>query len=162
MSKRSTLAVASMTFLLAAAPAVAQSPTGQSVTATGTAQTRVLPKNRHNNASIVRAVETARKASIGAAISEAHGYAVDYANATGLTLGGVLSISDASPNGFYGPFLGGQTGPFGVNQYCGTVERLIGKPPRPPSHKKPKFKKVHQCLVPRFASISLTVTYSAS
>jgi hypothetical protein len=131
----------------------------QTVTATGTGQGRVLPKNRRSNASIVAAVDAARKASIGSAVSEAHEYAVDYATAVGLTLGSVMSVSDVQTNGFgfYGP---GQTvGPFGPDQYCGTVEQVVG---RPVKGKRPKLKKVHRCIVPRFADTTLTVTYSAS
>jgi hypothetical protein len=129
----------------------------QTVTATGTGQARVLPKNRHNNASIVAAVDVAHKASIGSAVSEAHEYAVDYATAVGLKLGSVMSVSDVQTNSFYGP--GQATGPFGPDQYCGTVERVV----RPPvKGKRPKLKKVHRCIVPRFAYTTLTVTYSAS
>jgi len=129
----------------------------QTVTATGTGQARVLPKNRHNNPSIVAAVDAAHKKSIGSAISEAHEYAVDYATAVGLTLGSVMSVSDVQTNSFYGP--GQISGPFGPDQYCGTVEQLVG---RPAKGKRPKFKKVHRCIVPRFAYTTLTVTYSAS
>lgn len=145
--------------LLAAGPPVAQAAPSQpqSVTATGTAETRVVPTNRHNNASIAAAVDAARKASIGGAVSQAHEYAQQYAAAVGLTLGSVISVSDVQSNNFYGS--GQFLGPFGPNQYCGTVRKLIGKPVR---GKKPKFKKVHRCLVPRFASTTLTVAYSAS
>ncbi|HEY2160638.1 MAG TPA: hypothetical protein VGH24_04980 [Solirubrobacteraceae bacterium] len=94
------------------------------------------------------------------ALSDAHEYALDYAHATGLTLGGVISVSDAQQGGFYGP---GGPGPFGgafgPNQYCGTVEVVTGKPVK---GKRPKVKKVHRCFVPRFAYTTLTVTYSAS
>jgi hypothetical protein len=117
----------------------------------------VAPRNRHSNASIVAAVERAHRASIAGALKQAHEYAVLYAKAVGLTLGSVVSVSDAQ-NGFYGPGRFG-FGPFGINQYCGTISQPVG-----PSVKgKPrKFKKVHRCIVPRFASATLTVTYSAT
>jgi uncharacterized protein YggE len=160
MRRRLTF-VASMVVagLLVAGPASAQSTSGpsQTVTATGTGQTRVLPKNRNSNASIAAAVDAARKASIAGAIRDAQQYGQDYAASAGLTLGGVISISDVQSNGFYGP--GPQLGPFGPNQYCGSVELLVGKPVK---GKKPKFKKVHRCVVPPFAYTTLTVIYSAS
>jgi len=159
MQRRSALAGAVIAALAITGPAVAQSAPSQSaqtITATGTGQTRVLPKNRHSNASIAAAVDAARKASISGALSEAHEYALDYAKALGMTLGSVLSVTDAQ-NGFYGP--GQLIGPFGPGQYCGTVRRPVG---RPVKGKKPTFKTVHRCFVPRFAFITLSVTYAAS
>lgn len=61
------------------------------------------PANRHSTASIAAAVNGARKASIAGAVRQAHEDARDYAPAVGLTLGGVISISDVQGNGFYGP-----------------------------------------------------------
>jgi uncharacterized protein YggE len=161
MSRRLVLVAPVVVALLAAGPAAAQqAPTqAQTITATGTGQSRVLPKNRHSSASIAAAVEAARKASIGSALSQAREYAREYAKAVGLALGSVISVSDAQPSGFYPPGPGAFGGPFGQNQYCGTIHRVVG---RPTPGKRPKFKKVHRCFVPRFASKTLTVTYSAS
>jgi uncharacterized protein YggE len=152
--------VAAIAILLGAMPAIAQSApssTGDTITATGTGQTRVMPKDRHRNASIAAAVDRAHKASIGGALKEAHEYAADYAKAVGLKLGSVISVSDAA-NGFYGPGPLG-IGPFGPGQYCGQIRRVVG---RPVKGQKPRFKTVHRCIVPRFAYATLTVTYSAS
>jgi uncharacterized protein YggE len=160
MSKRALLGIIAVTALGAASPAAAASPPStpsKSVTATGTGQAPVKPANRHNNASIVAAVDAAHVKSISGAMSQAHEYATDYAQAAGLTLGDVLSVSDAQNNGFYGP--GPFFGPFGVNQYCGTIAQPVG--PRVKGHKR-KFRKVHRCFVPPFAFTTLTVTYSAS
>jgi uncharacterized protein YggE len=145
--------------LVAAAPAVAQSPQTQdkTVTATGTGQAPVHPKNRHSNASIAAAVDAAHRAAIGSALDEAHEYALDYAKGTGLTLGGVISVSDATANGFYGP--GAFFGPFGPNQYCGTTEQPVGKVV---PGIRPKLKKVHRCFVPPVSYTTLTVTFAAS
>ena len=162
MKRWVSLGAAMVAALSVAAPAGAQptsTSTVQTITATGTGQTRVLPKNRRSNASIAAAVDAARKASIGGALMEAHEYAIDYAQAVGVTLGNVISVSDAQTNGPYGPGPYAAIGPFGPGQYCGTVRQVVG---RPVKGQKPKLKKVHRCFVPRFASISLTVTYSAS
>ena len=162
MLGRGVMVTAAAAALLAAAPAgaqQAQTQQGQTITATGTGQARVHPKNRNSNASIAAAVDAARKVSVRSALKEAREYAGTYAAATGMTLGSVISVSDQSTNGFYGfggPFLG----PFGPNQYCGTIEQLVG--PRPAPGQRPKLKKVHRCIVPRFAYTTLTVTYGAS
>jgi hypothetical protein len=144
--------------LLASAPAVAAGTS--SVTATGTGEARVLPKNRHNNASIATAYEAARKASIAGAVKDAHGYAVDYARAVGLALGPVVSVSDQQTSGFYGPG-SGFFGPFGEGQFCGTehlaiIKRVKGRT------KVIGTRKVHRCIVPKFASTVLTLTYAAT
>jgi len=157
--KRGVLGAAVIALLLGTTPAIAQpatSSTAQTITATGTAQKRVVPKNRSSNASIAAAVEKAHKASIAGALKEAHEYAVLYAKAVGMTLGNVISVSDAQ-NGFYGP--GTIIGPFGPGRFCGTLTRIVG---RPVKGQKPKLKRVHRCFVPQFASATLTVTYAAT
>ena len=71
---------------------------------------------------------------------------------------GAISVSDAQSAGvFYGP---GPIafGPFGPDQYCGTVQQPVG---RPVNGQKPTAKKVHRCVVPPFEYVTLTVTYSA-
>lgn len=159
MSGRAVLAAAAAASLLAASPALGDTE-GKTVTATGTGQVRVKPKDRHSNASIVAAFDAARKAAIGGALSDAHEYALAYAHGVGLTLGGVISVSDAQTNGFYGPFgPGTYFGPFGPNKFCGRTRQLLG---RPAPGVKPTFKRVYRCFVPPFASTTLTVTYSAS
>jgi hypothetical protein len=162
MSGRVVLAtVVTAAALFVAAPALGQSSTdGKTVTATGTGQARVHPKNRHSNSSIAAAVDAAHQAAIASALKEAHEYAVDYASAVGLTLGNILSVSDASANGFFGPYgPGGFFGPFGPGRYCGTTRRLLN---HPGPGVKPVFKKVHRCIVPPFSYTTLTVTYAAS
>ncbi|HET6867775.1 MAG TPA: hypothetical protein VFH80_17795 [Solirubrobacteraceae bacterium] len=157
--RRGVLGAVVLALLLGTAPAIAQpatSSTTQTITATGTAQKRVVPKDRTSNASIAAAVEKAHKASIAGALKQAHEYAVLYAKAVGMTLGNVISVSDAQNGFFYGP---GTIGPFGPGQFCGTVRRPVGKPVK---GQKPKLKKVHRCFVPAFASASLTVTYAAT
>lgn len=158
MFRRWTGLLAAVIVLGTAGPALAAS--GGTVTATGTGQSAVRPSDRNSNASIVAAVDAARQASIAGAIAQAREYAQQYATAVGLTLGGVLSISDAvNGGGFYGP--GPFFGSFGPNQYCGTVRQPIRTGPKG-HHRITGFKKVHRCFVPPFAYVTLTVTYQAS
>ena len=144
--------------VLAAVPAAAAAAAG-TVTATGTGERAVHPTNRHDNASIVSAYDAARQAAIGGALKDAHTNALAYAEGVGLTLGPVVSVSDAQNSPFYGP--GEFVGPFGPNQFCGTVRRAILKKEKNGRRKVVGTKKVHRCIVPSFASVSLTVTYSA-
>jgi hypothetical protein len=146
--------------LAGSAPAIADQ-TAKTVTATGSAVVKVVPKDRQSNASIKAAVEAAHQAGIPEALRDAHGYALKYAKATGLTLGSIVSVSDVPGNGtgYIGPF--GFYGPFGPNQYCGTVHRAIVKVVNG-KRRVVGTKRVHRCIVPPFEATSLTVAYSAS
>jgi hypothetical protein len=143
---------------LAGASSAAAAQAG-TITATGASQHAVHPSDRHNNASIASAYDAARKAAVGGALQQAHEYAVLYARAAGLTLGTVQSVSDVQNSPFYGsgPFLG----PFGPDQFCGTVRQPIFKKGKNGKRKVVGTKKVHRCFVPGSASVTLTVTYSA-
>jgi uncharacterized protein YggE len=157
MSPRSLVLVPVVAALVAAAPATADQ--SKSVTATGSAQVKVVPKDRQSNASIQAAVEAAHQAGIPGAIKDAHGYAVKYARAAGLTLGPIESVSDASNNAFgYGPAF---YGPFGPDKFCGTIRRAIFKVVDG-KRKVIGTRKVHRCIVPPFVTTVLTVTYSAT
>jgi hypothetical protein len=158
MSRCSLWLAPLLAMLLAAAPAVADQ--SKSVTATGTATAKVIPTNRHSNASIKAAVEAARKAGIKPAIDNAREYALRYAQAAGLALGPVISVSDVQSNGFAyygGPFIG----PFGPDQYCGFIRRTTAKLVAGKKKLVPG-KRIRRCFVPAFESTTLTVTYSAT
>jgi hypothetical protein len=155
MSRRLLVLVPVVTVLMAG-PAWADQ--AKSVTATGTAAVKVVPKDRNSDASIAAAVEAAQVASIPGAMAQAREYALRYAQAAGLTLGAVVSVSDAQNGGYGGGPFGG---PFGPNQFCGIVPQPIFKVVK---HRRKQVgtKQVRRCFVPRFASATLTVTYSAT
>jgi len=159
MSRRLLVLVGIVAGLTSAAPAVAASST--TVTATGTKLVRVTPSNRKSNSSIAAAVAIALKGGIDGALAAARENAVSYANATGLTLGAVVSVSDVQNNGnSFGPFGGGFFGPFGPDQYCGIERRPVFRV----VHRRRKLvrvRKFHACIVPPFEVTTLTVTYSA-
>lgn len=158
---RRCVTVAAVTLIAALGAAQAASAqSGDTITATGTGQAKVTPKNRHNSNSIATAYDAARQAAIKGALSEAHEYAVDYAEGVGLTLGSVISVTDAQANGFYEPDQIIE-GPFGPDKFCGkegvpVFKKVNGK------RKLVKIKREHRCFVPANADITLTVTYSAS
>ncbi len=161
MSRRSLALAPVLAALTLAPPALAD--TTKSVTATGSFEVRVVPANRHSNASIASAVAAAQKAAVPGALSQARTNALLYAHDAGLTLGSVLSVSDAQSSGFYGPYggPGGFTGPFGPGRYCGTERRPVFK--RVGAKVKViRVRKFHSCYVPRFASTTLTVTFAAT
>ncbi len=163
MSRRLLVLAGVLAGLTSATPAIAASSTPGSVTATGTQLTRVLPTNRKSNSSIQAAVTAAQKAGINGALAAAHDNAVSYAQAAGLTLGTIISVSDVQNNGggFYGPYGGGPYyGSFGPDQYCGTQRRPVfrivnGK------RKLVRVKKSRVCYVPRYEATTLSVTYNA-
>jgi hypothetical protein len=124
------------------------------ITAVGTAQEKVTPKDPKDNQSIRDAVETAHKASIPAAIQEAKEEGAALAGASGLTLGAIQSVDENLSNGFYGGY--GFYTPFGPNQYCGTVTRRVKKN----GHRVSK--KVHRCYVPPFVATSVAVTFATA
>ncbi len=144
-----------------AAPAPGVSATGPTITATGTGQAPVTPQDRHNSASIAAAVKAAGQAAVPLAFQAAHDQAVRYAQIAGLTLGAVQSISDTqNGNGAYVPY-GPFGGPFGPGQYCGTVRQPVFRMVK--GHRKLiRVKRVYRCFVPRFASLSVSLTYNAS
>jgi hypothetical protein len=78
-----------------------------------------------------------------------------------MTLGAVLSVSDVqnSPFSGPGPFF---FGPFGPDQFCGTLRQPIFKKGTNGKRKVVGTRKVHRCIVPSAASVTLTVTYLAS
>lgn len=152
--------------LLLVGPAAAADQS-KSITATGVGTVKVVPTDRKSESSIEKAVDVARKAGIKLALKQAHEYAELYAKASGLTLGSVISVSDATSQGisgygFYGgPPYGPFYGPFGPNKYCGILrqpvfKRVNGK------RKIVGTKRVRRCLVPRIEATSLAVTYSAT
>jgi hypothetical protein len=124
------------------------------ITAVGTAQEKVTPKDPKDNQSIKDAVDAAHKASIPAAIQEAKEEGTALAAASGLTLGAIQSIDENVNNG---PYIGyGFYTPFGPNQYCGTTTRRVKKN----GHRVSK--KVHRCYVPPFVATSVAVTFATA
>jgi hypothetical protein len=80
--------------------------------------------------------------------------ATDTVTATG------TSQSAVQNSVFYGP--GQFISPFGPNQFCGTLRQPIIKKEKNGRRKVVGTKKVHRCIVPRSAFVTLTVTYSAT
>jgi uncharacterized protein YggE len=103
------------------AGALAQA-TPPTLTASGTASAVPEPDNRRSETSIRAAVEAAEADALPRAVADARTHATALAAAAGLTLGALISISDAAPTSpyfsFYGPL-----GTFANGRYCGQVRR---------------------------------------
>jgi uncharacterized protein YggE len=142
------------------APAAASAASDQTITSLGTAQAKVRPANRHNNASIVKAVNVAYKRAVPAALADAREDAEQIAVASGMTLGAIQSVDEnVNGGGYYGPspFFG----PFGLNQYCGVVSRRFHRRDAAGVlHTRVRKQKV--CHVPDFAFSTLAVTFAAT
>jgi hypothetical protein len=102
-------------------------PTGASaqatpptLTATGTASAAPDPDDPRSESSIRAAVEAAEASALPRAVADARAHATALAAAAGLTLGALVSISDApvNPYSYYG-----QLGTFPNGRYCGRVRR---------------------------------------
>jgi uncharacterized protein YggE len=156
--------VAAAALLVPAADAQAPAAPAKSVTTLGIASVSVKPEDRKSNASIKEAVEAADDAARPKAIASARERATELAQAAGLTLGGITSVSEASNAPYYGPFgvPYALQGTFGPGKYCGQVRssRLVrdsnGRTRR-------VFGKRHRvCRVPPNVTVSLTVTFAAT
>jgi hypothetical protein len=132
----------------------------QTITAVGTAQEKVTPKDRTDNKSISDAVDAAHKASIPAAIQEAREEATLLAQETGLTLGAVQSVDENVAGGAFG-YGYGTLAPFGPGQYCGTVTRVHVHRDKNGHRHTTRTRKRH-CYVPPFVATSVAVTFAAS
>jgi uncharacterized protein DUF541 len=145
--------------------ATAQTPaSGKTVTAVGLGQVNVTPKDRHNNASIVAAVEASEAKAIPQAVQTARERASKLAQAGGLTLGAVQSVEEVQNQfPFYGP--GGPNAypaPFGKDKYCGDERRPRFRRDANGRRRVVGTHTVHVCRPPRFVIINLSVTFAAT
>jgi Protein of unknown function (DUF541) len=155
-----TLAVA---VLPSAALAQQASPPGPTVTATGTAQIKPAPGDRHSDNSIRAAVEAAYAKALPQAVADARADAARLATAAGLSLGPLVSISDAQAAG-YPPFIyAPQNGTFGNGHFCGQVRNFRTKVGPNGVRRRILLKGTHKvCRVPGTVAASVSVTYAVA
>lgn len=136
---------------------------GQTITAIGTTQVKVVAPAPLTNAKIVSAVAVARRAAVPLAVNAAEVQATRLAIAAGLQPGAILSVEESGPSPFGGYYFGPPTGRFGPNQYCGQVQRVRraprtnGRPGRVISRRT-----VTRCYKPPVVAITVAVTYAAT
>jgi hypothetical protein len=160
MSRSRCLLVASSILALVPASAAAQQPAGRTVAATGVASVRVsAPSDRTHEAPIRAAVEAAEAKALPRALADARAKAADLAKLSGLTLGGIESISDAAVSA-YGPF--GFYGTFGPDRFCGTIRTSVFKRGKDGKRHRVGSRTRHTCRVPATVTSTLTVTFAAT
>jgi len=130
----------------------------QTIVAHGSGRVNVAAPARRSDATIERAVQTARVAAMPRAIAAAQAEARALARAAGLGLGAPVAISrDASPYGYWDP----DGGRFGPGRWCGTITSF--RTVRRADGTRKRIRRSHRgCPVPRDATVRLTVTFATS
>jgi hypothetical protein len=161
MSRSRCLLVASTVAVLLPASAHAQTPgPDRTLEATGVASVKVkAPSDRTHEAPIRAAVEAAEDKALPRALADARSKATDLARLSGLTLGAIVSISDA-PTSPYGPF--GFYGTFGPDRFCGTIRTVVFKRGKDGKRHRVGTRTRHTCRVPPFVTSSLSVTFAVA
>jgi hypothetical protein len=150
--------VAALTFIVL--PVSAAGAQDRSVAAQGVASVKVKPpSDRKHEAPIRAAVEAAEHKSLPRAIADARSKATDLARLAGLTLGPIVSISDA-PTSPYGPFYGFY-GTFGPDRFCGTIRTSVFKRNKAGKRVRVGTRTRHTCRVPSTVTSTVVVTFAA-
>jgi hypothetical protein len=158
-----TLVTASAAVLSAAvlaAPAGAQAPLAptRTIVAVGASSASVSPADRKSNPSIKAAVDAAAKQALPEAITEGRDEAGELAAAAGVTLGELVTISNA-PLSPYGPF-SYSLGPFGPGQFCGDRTVAVVRRDAQGRRRVVGRRKRHVCIVPPRVTQQVTLTYA--
>lgn len=140
---------------------------GETVSAYGTGQVTVAPKNPKSEKSIRAAVAAAQQRSLPLAVGNARINAQAIADAAGLTLGGVMTVAQQINPYLIGGFGGGIVltpgngivGPFN-GKFCGRVTRPVFKKV---NGKRKVVRRVRErrCFVPGAVANTLEVTFHA-
>ena len=148
-------------------PAAAQTsavgtPAPNTITVNGSAQVEPKPFNKKSNTSIKKAVAVARAKAVPLAIANGRGRAATLSQLSGIPLGALISIAEASapPYFFPGPF--GEDGTFGPGEYCGTVRTRIVRRDAQGRRRVVGTRARRQCRVPRYISSNLTMVFSTA
>jgi hypothetical protein len=146
---RDVAVMASLAVVAGGLPAAAGADETRTVVAAGSAveNVTVAKADRKNNTKIKAAVDAAAAKALPAAVAEAREYAQELATAAGVTLGGLLSITNVPGGGYYGPF-GFEEGPFGPGQFCGDERRPVFKRDKKGRRRLTGFHTVHVCRIP--------------
>jgi hypothetical protein len=129
-------------------PVPGAAPGVETVVAHGTGRLKIHTPAKRTDATIERAIRTARRAAFPRAVANARGEAAAMARAAGLRLAGPLGVSrDTSPYGYWDP----DSGRFGPGRWCGRIVTRTRDGGRR-SHRA--------CPIPRDQSVRLTVTFA--
>src|SRR5512133_244642 len=159
--RRCLVAVLTIAVVPVSAAHAQQPAPERSVAAQGVASVKVVaPKDRRHEGPIRAAVEAAEAKALPRAMVAAREKAATLARLSGLTLGAIVSVSDAQVSP-YGPF--GFYGTFGPDRFCGTVRTAIIRTDKTTGKRKRVGFRTHRtCRVPSTVTSSLTVTFAAT
>jgi hypothetical protein len=146
--------------VLALAPAASAQSLDRTIVSVGAGQVTVAPQDRTSNDSIAAAVHDAYAAALPKAVSDARDDAAELAKAAGVSLGELLTISNAPIQAFYGPFFGPQLGTFGPGKFCGNVRRAIVHTDQAGRRRVTGFRTRHTCRVPSSVTRQVTLTFA--
>jgi hypothetical protein len=159
-SRRCLAAALAVTVLPVAAATAQQPAPDRTVASQGVASVKVIaPKDRQHEAPIRAAVEAAEDKALPRAIADARDHAAQLAKLAGLTLGPIVSISNA-PSSPYGPFYG-VYGTFGPDRFCGTLRTPVFKRNKAGKRVRVGTRTRHTCRVPSIVTSTVTVTFAA-
>jgi hypothetical protein len=147
---------------LLAAPAGAQAPVplspARTIVAVGASSSPVAPANRKSNDSIKAAVDAAAEKALPQAIADGRKEAGELAAAAGVTLGDLVTISNA-PLSPYGPF-SYQLGPFGPGRFCGNRTTAVVRTDSKGRRRVVRRRTHRVCTVPSRVTQQVTLTYA--
>ena len=151
---RTVAVVAFFAFLAGCLAAVASAQTAavapqRTIVADGDAIAKVTPKDKRSNASIVAAIAAAERRALPLAYQDAQAEAAALAQVASLTLGPLLTVSNAATTTpYFGPY-GSTNGSFGPDLYCGDIR---SRPVTVDKNGKRHYGKVRTRRVCRFPS----------
>src|SRR3954452_19587332 len=158
------LATAAAT-LSVAAPAAAQRPAlpapARTIVAVGAASSpvTVAQASRKNNEAIKTAVEAAQQKALPQALAEGREYAGKLAAAAGVTLGPLLSVSNAQTSPYGGVFAY-ELGPFGPGNFCGNRTVAIFRREKTGRRRVVGRRTRRVCVVPPRVNQAVTLAYA--
>ena len=155
-----TLAAGALLGAALPAPASAQLPVAQrTIVAVGSGSAKPTPADRNSNDSIRPAIEAAEDQALPAAIAQAREYAQKLAAGAGVSLGELLTVSNASSNPYFGGF-GFGLAPFGPDRFCGNRRQTVIRRDASGRRRAVGHRTRRVCVVPSQIVQQVTLTFA--
>jgi hypothetical protein len=133
------------------------------VLASGAASARVRPRDRKRSRSIKSAVLSVRRAVTPRAATAARRNAEVAAEAAGLSLGTIVSVSEAPPIYYGSAFYDGALGSFDPGRFCGIVRKpILRRNPETGANEVVRRVPRRRCFFPTSYGVRMEVRYEAS
>jgi hypothetical protein len=158
LASATAVAAAALFVVPSAVPAQAPLSPARTIVAAGASSAPVSPQDRKSNDSIKAAVDAAADKALPAAITEGRKQAGELAAAAGVTLGELMTISNA-PSSPYGPFPY-NLGPFGTGQFCGNRTTAVVRRDAKGRRRVVARRTRRVCVVPPRVTQQVTLTFA--